>query len=335
MSCASSWKQLVLKSMPDPAWLGPEAPEGDVVLSTRVRLARNLRGVAYPHNLSPEGLHQVQRQVVEAAQRSELQLELISVGSRAEREYLLGSHLLSPEFPVGEPGRVLMLDASRAVSLMVNEEDHLRLQVLTPGWSLIGAKRLADYVVHQLGKHLEFAHTPQLGYVTASPQNCGPGLRASALVHLVGLAQSRRLKKVLIQCAEKGIIVRGLYGESSRGVGAFFQLSTVQELDSNFNAAVEHLISLERRARQLIPSAQLEELSGAALDFAVTQVSLSLADALRVLAWARWAATAGLSDWPDYRALDRFVASLDVQTPGTDEDLGRRRAEAIRDCFGR
>lgn len=326
---------MVLKSMPQPAWLGPDAPDHDVVISTRVRVARNLMGYRFPHHATTQELKQVLQEVVQAGKDAGLGLEGIYRMSEAEREFLLGTHLISKEFDISSPGRGVLLDTDRMISIMVNEEDHLRIQVLTAGWSILTAKRASDFVLEKLSRHLDFATTSEHGHLTASASNSGAGLRTSALFHLIGLAHSKRLGKVLSSLAEKNVVIRGIYGEASRAVGAFFQVSSTQELNSDFVSSCEILIEEERRARRAFSIEEFEKLVVTAADFATSCQKLSLADALRVMAWLRWAGSVGLEGWPSDREVDSWIASMEVTGVREDDAIARHRASELRVLLGR
>ncbi len=222
---------MVLRSMPPPAWLADDAPCGDVVLSTRARALRNVRGFRFPHCAEPHELERVMRVVVGArhdAQRRSLPgslgntssdgLEVLRRISVAERNYLVGCRLASPDFRWRDVGRALLLDARRSASVMVNEEDHIRLQSLTAGWSLPEAEALVASHLDRFERRLEFAWSADFGYLAASPYHAGEGRRLSAMLHLAGLANARRLPTVMRALASAGVVVRGLFGETSRAV---------------------------------------------------------------------------------------------------------------------
>jgi protein arginine kinase len=347
ISDSEAWKKMVLRSMPPPAWLGRDAPEGDVVISSRVRFARNLDGVPVPHLCTPEQLREVQRLILKSAEG--LELEVHKRFTEAERDYLIGCRLVSPEFATLEPGRALLMDPERSVSIMINEEDHLRLQAVTAGWSIANAERLADHLLARLqgmpdtpdalfgepakrSVHgLRFAREGG-GYATASPYNAGEGRRLSAMFHLIGLAHAKRLPVVLTALAEMGMTARGVYGESSRGVGAFFQVSVTSGPMSHFAGACEYLMREEREARWDVPRERLIEHAQAAVEFATASSQITLADALRVLAWARWASSTGLDGFPtSHREVDHWVSTLEVRSTHDEEAASRHRASFLRE----
>lgn len=327
---SESWKKMVLRSMPSPAWLAADAPDGDVVVSSRVRYARNVVGFCYPHHASVEDLKALQALVKTST--TGLGLETFPRLTEAERDFLLGCRLVSPDFDHREPGRSLHLDQARAVSLMVNEEDHLRLQALTAGWSIQNAHAAVDPVLDHLADRLPFMHHERFGFLTASPYNAGSARRRSALFHLIGLAHMKRLPAVLNALAAWDLTARGLFGESSRAIGAFFQVSAIRGGLPEFMGACEYLLTEERKARREVTRLKLEERTKAAVKFAVESFEISLADALRVLAWVRWAASAGVGDIPvSSRDVDLWVSTMEVHGTQDPKTAARHRAVFLRE----
>lgn len=331
---AEAWKRMVLRSMPEPSWLSPDAPQVDVVLSTRARVMRNLRGRKFTHAATPHELVLMSREILEAAEG--LGLESFRQISNAEREYLVACRLASPHFDWSGPGRALLLNQERSLSLMIHEEDHLRLQAVTAGWSPGTANRLGKACLTELEKKLEFAFSPHFGYLSASPFNAGRGRRLSAMFHLIGLAQAKRLPSVLHALGERGIAARGLFGEASRAVGAFVQVSVIGGSRHDFTGACEYLLREERDSRQEVGRDVLEEKAMRVHEFVFGSATLSLSDSLRVLAWIRWAALYGIQGFPrSPRVADRLLTMLEPQTRRDPERLAVERAAIIRGVLTR
>lgn len=327
---SESWKKMVLRSMPSPAWLGADAPDGDIVISSRVRYARNVCGFRFPCHASPDDLRMVQSLL--KASVAGLGLEVFPRLTEAERDFLLGSRLVSPEFNHRDPGRSLYLDTTRAVSIMVNEEDHLRLQALTAGWSIRNAHQDADSALAHIAERVSLMWHEKFGYLTASPFNSGEARRRSALFHLIGLAHTKRLPAVLKALAAWDLTARGLFGESSRAVGAFFQVSAIRGGLPEFMGACEYLITEERNARREVSEDTLQDRTSRAIKFAVSSNEISLADALRVLAWIRWAATVGVGIAPvSYRDVDLWVSTMEVHGTQDPKIAARHRAVFVRE----
>lgn len=329
-----AWKRMVLGSTPKPAWLSDDAPQVDVVLSSRTRVMRNLVGRRFPTRADSAELQAVMRQVLDAARDAQLALETYKGLTNAERDHLVSCRLVSPDFEWTLPGRALMVDDRRSLSVMVNEEDHLRIQALSAGWSIDASDTLCRSCHDALAARLPFAFSPDFGYLSASPFNSGSGRRRSAMFHLIALAQSKRLPSVLKALSAKGLAVRGLFGESSRAIGAFVQVSVLDLARSEFAGACEYLLREEREARRSIDRDTLTTRASQARDFAISSRSLSLADALRVLAWARWAASAEIAGFPrSPRVADAALTTLDLRGTMGEQHAALQRADVLRTVF--
>jgi protein arginine kinase len=248
-----------LINRPSP-WLSGEGPHADMVLSTRIRLARNLSGVPFTHRAREEQLQGVLLSVSGAAQRAPsfeqgLLLRMNEM-TPVERQILVERHLVSHELGDGSRPRGIMIAADERLSLMINEEDHLRLQAMTPGFQLAEGWALADRCDDELDSGLDFAFSNDIGYLTSCPTNAGTGLRASVLIHLPALVLLDEIQRVLKSVMQVGLNVRGLYGEHSEVMGNLFQISNQttlgrSERDSieSLERATKHIIDMERQAR--------------------------------------------------------------------------------------
>jgi len=241
-----------LFASPSP-WLLGEGPHAEMVLSTRIRLARNLREVPFTHRAREEQLQGVLASVSAAAQgsvafRDGLLLRMNDVSS-TDRQVLVERHLVSHELGDGARPRGILVAPDARLSLMINEEDHLRLQALTPGFQLSEAWALGDAADDELDQALEFAFSEEIGYLTACPTNAGTGLRASVLIHLPALVLLEEIQRVLKSIMQVGLNVRGLYGEHSEVMGNLFQISNQTTLGRSERDSIE---SLERVTRQII-----------------------------------------------------------------------------------
>jgi protein arginine kinase len=249
------------------SWLEASGPGSHLVVSTRVRLARNLR----PHRFATR---------TDAAERERILAEVLTAaaGTRGlgravrfrldalelpDRQLLHERHLVSRELAAIEPGAKVRPGSALLVqdqaSVMINEEDHLRLQALRSGFALEATWDLVATLDSELGQRLAFAFHPEFGYLTSCPTNVGTGLRASALVHLPGLVLTKEINKILQALTQVGLTFRGLYGEGSEVVGNLFQLSNQTTLGKSETELLDHLGKLvrqvmehEERARQIL-----------------------------------------------------------------------------------
>jgi protein arginine kinase len=241
-----------LISRPSP-WLDGSGPHADLVVSTRVRLARNLASVPFTHRAREEQLQGVLSSVAGAAEHSEglvdgLLLRMKELGA-LDRQILVERHLVSHELGDASRPRGIVIGPGERLSLMINEEDHLRLQAMASGFQLAEAWGLADHADDQLAQALDFAFSDEIGYLTSCPTNTGTGLRASVLIHLPALVLLQEIQKTLKSIVQVGLNVRGLYGEHSDVMGNLFQVSNQTTLGQREQDSIE---TLERVTRQVI-----------------------------------------------------------------------------------
>ncbi|HEX9690700.1 MAG TPA: protein arginine kinase [Gemmatimonadales bacterium] len=260
---------LELDLLPDGgmSWLEASGPESVLVLSTRIRLARNLQGCVFPGRASDEQRGTVMREVVVAGRESPVLdgAALVQVDEllELERMVLYERHLVSREL-VGLDRRNRNRRAAAVLTtgdlgVMINEEDHLRIQSLGSGLAIDQVYARLERLDSDLGGRLPIAFHPEFGYLTACPTNTGTGLRASVLMHLPGLVLTKEIAKVLQGLSQVGLTFRGLYGEGSEVVGNFFQLSnqttlgkSEEELLDHLAKMVEQVIVWERQARDVL-----------------------------------------------------------------------------------
>ncbi len=248
-------------------WLDASGPQAGVVLSTRVRLARNLHGYAFSQRAGDADRAAVLTRVEEAAAAGAKLTDVVTFRldelERPDRQLLHERHLVSKELAGLDresrprPGAALLVQG--AVGVMVNEEDHLRLHGMRSGFALEEAYADVEAVDADLGRLLPFAFHPEFGYLTSCPTNVGTGLRASVLIHLPGLVLTREIQKVLQGLTQVGLTSRGLYGEGSDVVGNFFQLSNQTTLGKSEVELLDHLgkivrqvIEYEEQAREVL-----------------------------------------------------------------------------------
>ena len=248
-------------------WLDASGEQSNIVLSSRVRLARNVEGYAFTGRARDGERLRVLAQLRDAmpsvpslSQSVVLRVDEMADG---ERQLLHERHLVSKELagldaqhPVRSGAAVIL---NSRVSVMVNEEDHLRLQALRSGFELADAFAAAQRVDRELGDRVPYAYHPEFGFLTACPTNTGTGMRASVLIHLPGLVLKKEIGKVLAGLQQMGLTYRGLYGEGSEVLGNFFQISnqttlgrSEEELLDHLMRVVRHVIEREEEARRVL-----------------------------------------------------------------------------------
>lgn len=211
-------------------------------VSTRIRLARNLSDYSFPVRMNVEQKKELADKVTAAAKEI-MDFDRIDMNaiSKTQAVSLVEQHLISPEF-LGEPdGKVLLLSKDKTVSIMINEEDHIRLQVIMPSLALTDAYALADDIESKLSQSLNFAYSSKLGYLTQCPTNLGTGMRASVMLHLPALQKTRAISRIGSNLSKLGLTIRGLYGEGSEPVGAMYQLSNQVSLGISERSAIDNL----------------------------------------------------------------------------------------------
>lgn len=244
-------------------WYLETGPEGDVVVSTRVRLARNISDVPFPCKMTPEQRRRVSESAKEALLAGNAGMsddfEYIDMQrlTPARAMSLAERHLVSPEFAKEREGRYLLLKKDESVSIMLNEEDHIRIQTLFAGLRLNEALDLANRFDDLFDERLRYAFDENLGYLTQCPTNLGTGLRASVMLHLPAIAQSGAIPTLASALTKLGLTVRGIFGEGSEAKGAFFQVSNQITLGISEKEAVDSLLGIigqiitqERAARE-------------------------------------------------------------------------------------
>lgn len=250
-------------------WMSGDGPDGDIALSSRVRLARNLEGVPFPNRSEAQALSQVAEKMrrtvndLGVADKHVYMFVEMDKLSPLERNVLVEKHVISPNLAVSSAGALVVRDDA-AVSIMINEEDHLRIQCLAPGLNLQEALEVANRVDDTLEARLDYAYCEQRGYLTACPTNVGTGLRASVMVHLPALALTRQINRIIAAATQLGLAVRGLYGEGTEAAGNIFQISNQLTLGHSEKEIIENLQGIARQVVEQERAARAALLSGSA-----------------------------------------------------------------------
>ncbi|MBP5491980.1 MAG: protein arginine kinase [Clostridiales bacterium] len=242
------------------SWYLEAGNDSDIVLSSRIRLARNLKGMPFPNRMNDTSRHKALEQIAEALlkyQGNALMRMDIAQLPETDRRALIEKHLISEELAKGLEGQSVFISKDENVSVMVNEEDHIRLQVMAPGFALENTYKQAEDLAIYLEKALPVAFSEKYGFLTAYPSNTGTGLRASVMVHLPVITSIGRMTALTDSLSKAGYTVRGVYGEKSQPAGNIYQISNTITLGisenrtlQNFVKMINEVISLERKLRK-------------------------------------------------------------------------------------
>lgn len=244
-------------------WMKNEGAESDIVISSRVRLARNLQNTPYPILAKPEQLEDIISQV-EKKYAGQIHhrfgvLELLQMNDLKENEkrVLVEKHLISPNLSNDAKAGAVLLSEDESLSIMVNEEDHFRVQCLLSGFQLDEVLNYANNMDDWLEEKLDFAFDEKRGYLTSCPTNVGTGLRSSVMMHLPALVLTKKFNRILPAINQLGLVVRGIYGEGSEARGNLFQISnqttlgkSEKDIVEDLRSVVSQLIQHERAARE-------------------------------------------------------------------------------------
>lgn len=247
------------------SWMSSEGPDSDIVLSSRIRLARNISEFQFPTLFSNEEA----QAVVETVENSvkdhkildlgELELLLMDELQSLQKRVLVEKHLISPHLAENSTFGACLLSENEEVSIMLNEEDHIRIQCLFPGFQLTESLNMANQIDDWLEEHVHYAFDEKVGYLTSCPTNVGTGIRASVMMHLPGLVLTQQMNRIIPAINQLGLVVRGIYGEGSEALGNIFQISnqitlgkSEEDIVEDLKSVVSQLISQERSAREAL-----------------------------------------------------------------------------------
>ena len=252
-------------------WLEPGGPNGDIVLSTRVRLARNVAGRPFLPRMDPAEQQELEAHLKDAIQKAhdENAFTWFDVDSLADidRQCLLERHVISREHAAGEGARGVAISADQRTAVMTNEEDHLRIQVYSAGLQLQDSWAIANHVDDRLESQVAYTFSPKLGYLTACPTNVGTGMRVSVMLHLPALVLTQQIEKVFNAVARLRLAVRGIYGEGTQAVGDIYQISnqaslgrSEEDILANLGSVIPQIIEYEQQARAALADESPEAL---------------------------------------------------------------------------
>lgn len=325
------------------SWMQGTGPEAQGIFSSRVRLARNLKATTFPHRASQETIQGIMDQVKFAGQQSSSlsQASFWTMGDLAtlDRILLLERHLVSHELVNAQWGCGLLLEQSEGLSVMVNEEDHLRIQAILSGFQLEEAYRQADRLDDELEASLDYAFSEDWGYLTACPTNVGTGLRVSVLMHLPALVLTHRIEQTLRNISQVGFVARGLYGEGTEVMGSFFQISNQatlgrpeEEIIAGLAGLTRQILKQEEEARDALMAnarSEVEDKIWRAYGILKYARMLNSEDVMNLLSAVRLGNTLGLITTVDVRTINEVM--ILTQPAHMQKRLGKILGQAERD----
>lgn len=246
-------------------WLKGTGPNSDIVISSRIRLARNLDKLPFPHwankKQGEQALNIIENAILKTDYLKKMTIFQLAELDSLDKQFLVERHLMSLEHSQKAEFKAVAIDDDEIVSVMINEEDHIRMQVMQSGFNLFEAWNIINRIDDSLSRELTFAFLPDWGYLTACPTNAGTGMRGSVMLHLPALVTTRAIDRVLSAIAKLSFTTRGLYGEGTQATGNFFQISNQVslghaefEIIENINSLIRQVIEQENQAREALIS---------------------------------------------------------------------------------
>ncbi len=301
-------------------WLRGSGPESDIVISSRIRLARNLADFPFIRRCSDEDRLSIEREI--RARLDKLQplanVRYIDVDalSEVDRQFLVERQLISRELADADGARAVVIDPNEQFSVMINEEDHLRIQVMHSGLDVVSAWDQITALDDLIESQITYAYHPKYGYLTACPTNVGTGLRVSVMMHLPALVLTQQIDKVFRSLQKISVTVRGLYGEGSQYTGDFYQISnqitlgkTEGDLLQEVSEVVPLLIDYERKARQFLMKQGEKDLHddvSRALGILCTAKKISTEETMHYLSKVRMGVNLGLIEDVEVNILNKL-----------------------------
>jgi protein arginine kinase len=326
-------------------WMKGTGPHSEIVMTSRVRLARNLRGFPFP-GFSQERqrvdlLEQVRPVVEQLPEMRDGYSEDYTDLSKIRKQVLVERHLVSREHAARSSGCAVVVDRKQSISIMINEEDHFRIQGIRPGLNLQSAYELVDRVDSELESGLPFAFDPKLGYLTACPTNLGTGMRASVMLHLPALVLTEQINPVIKAVGKIGLAVRGLYGEGTEALGNLFQISNQHtlgeaepEIIAQIEKVIEGVVRSEQNARAKLKEdhhTMLQDQVGRAYAILRYAHVLSSKEALNLLSMLRLGADLDLVGNCDRSLIDMML--LEIQPAHLQLNAARELSPDERDSM--
>jgi protein arginine kinase len=338
--------EAALNFRPYVTWANARGAWPDMIFSTRVRFARNLEGFPFPNRAEPRQLAEIRRLALAAAKGSGLfargHFIRIETLSQQEKRFLVERHHISHSLASSVLPSGAAVSNDEDLSVMANEEDHLRLQALSSGFAIEEAFRSALKLDEALGRALPFAYGEKFGFLTACPTNTGTGMRVSCLAHLPALSRLGQMPQVLENLSHLGVTARGIYGEGTYVLGDFYQISNVtclgrteEEFCQNIDRVIRNLIRQEIAAREALLKGPMkiktEDAVFRALGLLRYARTLSYEEFMQNVSLARMGAAMGWNMGADFSTFNQLTLLL--QPAHIEAAAGRALGPAERDAF--
>jgi len=326
-------------------WIQGNGPHNDIILSSRVRLARNLANTPFTTVMDENMARDIINQVRNAARREETvqQFNEYVMGEMQpiDRQVLVEKHLISPGLAKNTASGAAIISSNQEVSIMINEEDHIRIQAIMPGLQIKKAWEMASEIDDLLERSLDYAYDEKLGYLTSCPTNVGTGMRASVMVHLPGLNLTGNINQILQAVTQIGLTIRGLYGEGTEMLGNIFQVSNQitlgraeEEIVDNLTAVTMQIIEKEKEARNILlvhNRIQIEDKIWRSLGIMRNARMMSSQECLKLLSDLRLGVDLGIISSIPVSLLNEIM--VETQAAGIQKRAERELAPVERDIL--
>jgi len=325
-------------------WIIGQNQNDSLVISSRIRLARNVKGIAFPNRLDDEKSRSIVKDVENAFYKPLENGELFKTiymwdEDKTSQEAFLEKHLVSHKLLSNSSKSAFILDKKETISIMINEEDHLRVQCITAGLNLTEAFEMATKLDDLLEENLDFAFNEKFGYITTCPTNIGTGMRASAMVHLPALAMNEEITGVFKALTQVGMTLRGLYGEGSQALGNFYQISNQvtlglqeEEIINNLAAVIDKIINQEKLSREHMVRKfkyELEDKIFRSIGLLKSAILINNKECLYNLSNVRMGVEMGIVKDMDIKILNSLLVA--TQPASLQKNLGVKLSERERD----
>lgn len=305
-------------------WLRGTGPSANIVMSSRIRLARNLSNSVFPNKSAKKDLESVFGSVEKVIERIALlkgaTLFRMAELDQVDRQLLVERHLMSHEHASNPEGKGLVVTDEEVVSVMINEEDHLRIQVMCSGLNLSGGWKTINAIDDAFSKELPYAFLANWGYLTACPTNTGTAMRGSVMVHLPALVMTKQINKVLAAISKLSFASRGFYGEGTQASGNFYQISnqvslghSEEDIIQNINGLIKQVIEQEEQARQALlvqNKPMLEDKICRSWGLLTTARIISSQEAIELFSMVRLGVDMGILKHVDQKALNQLFIMI-------------------------